>query len=60
MEIGNEPPERIVCADEAAVNILTSYRENGWARQGVRARKHTRFVRGTRCVYSFVVLDLEW
>jgi hypothetical protein len=50
MEIGGEPAERIVCGDEAAVNILTTYRENGWARQGVRARKCTRFVRGTRCV----------
>ncbi|KDQ51314.1 hypothetical protein JAAARDRAFT_113397, partial [Jaapia argillacea MUCL 33604] len=31
LEIGHEPPERIVCADESAVNILTSYRENGWS-----------------------------
>ncbi|KAJ7618096.1 hypothetical protein DFH06DRAFT_944705, partial [Mycena polygramma] len=31
MEIGNEPAERIVCADESAVNILTSYRRNGWS-----------------------------
>ncbi|KAJ7763529.1 hypothetical protein DFH07DRAFT_697397, partial [Mycena maculata] len=31
MAIGNEPPERIVCADESAVNILTSYRQNGWS-----------------------------
>jgi hypothetical protein len=54
MEIGGEPAERIVCGDEAAVNILTTYRENGWARQGVRARKSTRFVRGTRCVSSVV------
>ncbi|KAJ6522610.1 hypothetical protein B0H19DRAFT_857960, partial [Mycena capillaripes] len=29
MEIGNEPADRIVCADESAVNILTSYRRNG-------------------------------
>ncbi|KAJ7713329.1 hypothetical protein DFH07DRAFT_708699, partial [Mycena maculata] len=31
MEIGHEPAERIVCADESAVNILTSYRRNGWS-----------------------------
>ncbi|KAJ7315172.1 hypothetical protein DFH08DRAFT_655628, partial [Mycena albidolilacea] len=31
MKIGNEPADRIVCADESAVNILTSYRRNGWA-----------------------------
>jgi hypothetical protein len=54
MEIGNEPPERVVCADESAVNILTSYRDNGWAFKGVRARKRAHFVRGTR----FVILTL--
>lgn len=47
-EIGAEPPERIVAADESAVNLLTSYRENGWAFRGVRARKSTNFVRGPR------------
>ncbi|KAJ7099892.1 hypothetical protein B0H15DRAFT_736059, partial [Mycena belliarum] len=31
MQIGNEPAERIVCADESAVNILTTYRRNGWS-----------------------------
>ncbi|EDR13075.1 uncharacterized protein LACBIDRAFT_308513 [Laccaria bicolor S238N-H82] len=31
LEIGGEPPERLVTADEAAVNILKSYCENGWA-----------------------------
>ncbi|KAJ7189358.1 hypothetical protein GGX14DRAFT_326455, partial [Mycena pura] len=31
MAIGNEPVDRIVCADESAVNILTSYRRNGWS-----------------------------
>jgi hypothetical protein len=50
LEIGQEPVERLVCADESAVNILTSYRDNGWAFTGVRARKRTCFVRGTRCV----------
>jgi len=47
-EIGNYPPEYLVAADEAAVNILTTYRENGWALQGLRARKKCCFVRGTR------------
>ncbi|KAF8187308.1 hypothetical protein K438DRAFT_1015345 [Mycena galopus ATCC 62051] len=50
MEIGNEPVDRIVCADESAVNILTSYRRNSRAMKGVRARKRCRFVRGTRLV----------
>ncbi|KAJ7659630.1 hypothetical protein DFH06DRAFT_954656, partial [Mycena polygramma] len=31
MRIGDEPAERIVCADASAVNILTTYRRNGWA-----------------------------
>ncbi|KAF8078346.1 hypothetical protein FPV67DRAFT_1382651, partial [Lyophyllum atratum] len=31
MEIGAEPPEYLVMADEAAVNILTTYRSNGWS-----------------------------
>ncbi|KAJ7778716.1 hypothetical protein DFH07DRAFT_715713, partial [Mycena maculata] len=31
LEIGNEPADYIVCADESAVNVLTSYRRNGWA-----------------------------
>ncbi|KAK7001075.1 hypothetical protein R3P38DRAFT_2415535, partial [Favolaschia claudopus] len=30
LEIGDEPAGRIVCADEAAVNILTTYRRNAW------------------------------
>ncbi|KAJ7198941.1 hypothetical protein GGX14DRAFT_325846, partial [Mycena pura] len=31
MEIGDEPADYFVCADESAVNILTSYRRNGWS-----------------------------
>ncbi|THV04245.1 hypothetical protein K435DRAFT_583186, partial [Dendrothele bispora CBS 962.96] len=27
--IGCEPPERLVCGDESAVNLLTTYRKNG-------------------------------
>ncbi|PPQ84100.1 hypothetical protein CVT24_002275 [Panaeolus cyanescens] len=48
LEIGGEAPERIVTADESAVNLLTSYRQNGWAFRGLRARKQSKFVRGTR------------
>jgi len=48
MDIGEEPPERIVTVDESAVNILTTYRLNGWAFKGTRARKSCKFVRGTR------------
>jgi hypothetical protein len=47
-EIGDYPPEYLVAADEAAVNILTTYRANGWALSGLRARKKCCFVRGTR------------
>ncbi|KAJ3719075.1 hypothetical protein DFJ43DRAFT_980572, partial [Lentinula guzmanii] len=31
MQIKDEPFECLVCADEAAVNIHTTYRENGWS-----------------------------
>ncbi|THU82691.1 hypothetical protein K435DRAFT_604637, partial [Dendrothele bispora CBS 962.96] len=31
VEIGKYPPEFLVCADEAAVNIHTTYRTNGWS-----------------------------
>ncbi|KAF8218717.1 hypothetical protein L208DRAFT_1348161, partial [Tricholoma matsutake] len=34
------------------VNILTSYRENGWSRQGLHARKRTKFVYGI--IYSHI------
>ncbi|KAJ3846257.1 hypothetical protein EV368DRAFT_53046 [Lentinula lateritia] len=35
MQIKDEPPNRIVCGDEAAVNIHTTYRENGWSMQAL-------------------------
>jgi hypothetical protein len=50
MAIGDEPPDRIVCIDESAVNVLTTYRMNGWSYEGLRARKRSKFVRGTRYV----------
>ncbi|THU88254.1 hypothetical protein K435DRAFT_613697, partial [Dendrothele bispora CBS 962.96] len=31
MKIGKYPPEYLVCADEAAVNVHTTYRTNGWS-----------------------------
>lgn len=43
--------EYLVAGDEAAVNILTTYRTNGWAVQGLQARKRCNFVRGTRYVF---------
>lgn len=46
--ISDEPPERLVFVDESAVNILTTYRSNGWALKGRRARKHSLFQRGNR------------
>jgi hypothetical protein len=45
-EIGAEAPKQLVCADESAVNILTSYQENGWAYKGLTAQKRACFVRG--------------
>jgi len=36
MEIGNEVPERLVMADESAVNLLTTYRLNGWSYKGIK------------------------
>jgi len=55
MEIGAEAPECIVCADESAVNILTTYRLNGWAYRGIHAHKRCKFVRGTRYVVAALV-----
>ncbi|KAJ7771327.1 hypothetical protein DFH07DRAFT_714913, partial [Mycena maculata] len=31
LEVGKYPAEYLVTADEAAVNILTTYRNNGWS-----------------------------
>ncbi|PPQ84486.1 hypothetical protein CVT24_012184 [Panaeolus cyanescens] len=42
-QIGEYPPEYLVAADEAAVNILTTYRTNGWSLKGLRARKQCCF-----------------
>lgn len=52
LEIGGEPPERLVTADEAAVDVLT-YRENGWAPRGMRARKRARFTHSARYVLDY-------
>jgi len=53
IEIDGEPPERLVTADEAAVNILISYCENGWVPRGMCAQKRTRFTRGARYIRYF-------
>ncbi|KAJ7302164.1 hypothetical protein DFH08DRAFT_723424, partial [Mycena albidolilacea] len=50
-EIDHYPPEYLVFADEAAVNILTTYRMNGWSLKGFHVRKSCKFVRGPRCVH---------
>jgi hypothetical protein len=59
LEVGRESPENIVCVDESAVNVLTTYCQNGWAYQGVRARKRCNFVRGARCVLHILSLEEE-
>ncbi|RDB26780.1 hypothetical protein Hypma_005272 [Hypsizygus marmoreus] len=48
LEIGNEPPERIVTRDKSAVNILTTFRANGWAYTSVHSCKCCNFVHGVR------------
>ncbi|THU77560.1 hypothetical protein K435DRAFT_702093 [Dendrothele bispora CBS 962.96] len=50
LKVGCIPPEYLVCADESAVNILTTYRTNGWSTKGLRAWKTAKFVRGVWCV----------
>ena len=50
-EIGAYPAEYLVFGDEAAVNLLTTYRMNGWSATTLRARKRCCFVRGTRSVF---------
>lgn len=56
LEIGQYPVDHLVMADESAVNVLTTYRENGWAYTGVRARKRCNFVWGIRCAIPCVPL----
>ncbi|KAJ7107306.1 hypothetical protein C8R43DRAFT_905767 [Mycena crocata] len=56
MEIGQELADHIVCADESAVNILTTYRRNGWATKNLCAYRHCCFVRGTRYAPSYLTL----
>jgi len=56
--ISDEPPERLVFVDECAVNILTTYRLNGWSMKGRRSNKRALFGRGNR--YSVLpALSLE-
>jgi hypothetical protein len=48
MVIGDEPPDQIVCVDESTVNILTTFRMNGWSYGGLQAHKRCNFICGTR------------
>jgi len=48
MRAGDEAPESLVFADESALNLLMTYRINGWAYRGQRAKKRANFVRGKR------------
>jgi hypothetical protein len=48
LEVGKYPAEYLVTAEETAVNILTTYRNNGWSYRGLRAPKKCNFVRGIR------------
>jgi hypothetical protein len=47
-----------VCGDEAAVNLLTTYRTNGWSSQRLRARKRCGFIRGARLVLFILSRNL--
>jgi hypothetical protein len=63
LDIADEPAENLVFVDECSVNQLNTYRENGWAVKGQRARKRSRFVRGTRFVeclktFNFLLSDV--
>jgi len=44
-EIGTYPAEYLMFGDEAAVNLLTTYRMNGWSATTLRACKRCCFVR---------------
>ncbi|KIK90927.1 hypothetical protein PAXRUDRAFT_70621, partial [Paxillus rubicundulus Ve08.2h10] len=44
MVIGNEPPDQIVCVNESAMNILTTFWMNGWSYGGLCAHKRCNFV----------------
>jgi hypothetical protein len=60
LTIGAEAPEYLVTGDEAAVNILTSYRSNGWSTKGLKAQKQCCFVRGTRYViFNLIILHMS-
>jgi len=57
--IGGEPPKYLVTSDEAAVNILTSYRLNGWSTKGLKAHKQCCFVCGTWYVtFNLIILHM--
>lgn len=49
--IGAEDAPRLVFVDESAINLRTTYRLNGWAMRGRRARILAHFQRGKRCAF---------
>jgi transposase len=49
---GAYPSDFFVWVDESAVDLRTTYRLNGWAYKGRRARIRAVFRRGKRCVSS--------
>ncbi|KAF8239291.1 hypothetical protein L208DRAFT_1471778 [Tricholoma matsutake] len=51
LKIGAYPVEYLVAGDEAAVNVLTTYKTNRWLVQGLQARKRCNFVCSTRYVH---------
>ncbi|KAJ7586941.1 hypothetical protein C8J56DRAFT_787260 [Mycena floridula] len=57
--IAEYPPTYLVCADESAVNILTTYRLNGWSFHGTRAHKQTNFVRGPKSVFLALSMNIS-
>lgn len=55
---GGENPQRFVFVDESALNLRTTYRLNGWALRGHRARILAHFQRGKRCAQICTIVAL--
>lgn len=48
LAVCEETPDRLVFADETALNCIDTFHRQGWAPQGQRAFKQSNFVRGDR------------
>jgi DDE superfamily endonuclease len=59
LEIGAEPPERLVYTDESAIDLRTTYRLMGWNYKGCRARSKAKFVRGQRYAFAITSVTLH-